>query len=758
MELKFLPVGGYWYVALVAILLVVLALGISPWHVKLSPGRRAVLKVLRLLSILLLLLALLRPTLVFTHATPEEATLMLLIDRTRSMTVGDSLDNRTRYEALKLMLGEAADELERLQQNWRVEAFTFADTLEPVTVGADGRLALPPLPEGEQTAIGYSLQEVLENLADERLRGVIVLSDGAQRAVPPRDAAAQLVARLYAAEQIPLYTFSFGQPGSSDRSDLAIDDLLVNSTVFANAPVEVRGQLRAEGYNNRNVRVQLLWENAAGEMEVVDTRQQAIVTDPSLTPLVLEHTPTEPGEYKVTLRTETPEGELITTNNESSTFVTVREGGIKVLYLSGTAYIGGGPGIEQGKVRGALAASPDILVTHRQLDYAPSQIGMTEQFAPGKYDVVMLDNVDKLALNARSWQALADAVRQGTGLYMGGGFHSFGPGGFLTTPLHDVLPIVIGPAENQNFNEPIRDDMHIAGPLVMEPTPLGKQNPIIRLGREGDLVEQWRALPPLDGANRFTRLKSNSQVLLQSVGPQPHPLLVVGQAGAGRTVAFAGDSTWRWQLEGKGEELRRFWRQVVLYLARKDGNQAGEVWIALDGRRVTRGGRLDIEVGVSPPGGEGANQVELAMVVIGPDGVPVPMTPNPSAEGKWLTTFTGTDQPGDYQVQVTATLNGQTFGSARARFLVPRQDLELDRPGADPALMAQMAKLTEPSGGMSYAPEELPSLIRKLADTPPEIRTEVTERRTYWDTWQFLLVFVTVVGTEWYLRKRWGLV
>src|SRR5690606_37608926 len=156
----------------------------------------------------------------------------------------------------------------------------------------------------------YSLQEVLENLADERLKGVLLLSDGAQRAIPPRDAAAQPVARLYAAERTPLYTFSFGQTGRRDRADLAIEDLLVSSTLFANAPAEVRGQLRADGYANREVKVQLLWEDADGKMQVVNTRQQGITTDPSRTPLVLEHTPTEPGEYKVTLRADTPEGEL----------------------------------------------------------------------------------------------------------------------------------------------------------------------------------------------------------------------------------------------------------------------------------------------------------------------------------------------------------------------------------------------------------------------------------------------------------------
>lgn len=165
-----------------------------------------------------------------------------------------------------------------------------------------------------------------------------------------------------------------------------------------------------------------------------------------------------------------------------------------------------------------------------------------------------------------------------------------------------------------------------------------------------------------------------------------------------------------------------------------------------------------MEIGVTPPSGTPATGVQLTTTVISPDGHQSPLTPSLAGEGKWLASFAATDQPGDYQVEVTATLDGQSLGSAKARFLVPRQDLELDRPGADPALLAQLAKLTEQVGGMSYAPEELPALIRQLADAPPEIRTEVTERKTFWDTWPFLLLFVSVVGTEWYLRKRWGLV
>ena len=81
--------------------------------------------------------------------------------------------------------------------------------------------------------------------------------------------------------------------------------------------------------------------------------------------------PHTPGEYKVTLRVEPRDGELVTTNNEASTFVTVRKGGINVLYLVGAKRIGGGPGPEQRFVRAALAQSPDIVVERRLLNYEP---------------------------------------------------------------------------------------------------------------------------------------------------------------------------------------------------------------------------------------------------------------------------------------------------------------------------------------------------------------------------------------------------
>jgi hypothetical protein len=107
---------------------------------------------------------------------------------------------------------------------------------------------------------------------------------------------------------------------------------------------------------------------------------------------------------------------------------------------------------------------------------------------------------------------------------------------------------------------------------------------------------------------------------------------------------------------------------------------------------------------------------------------------------------------------VTAKNGDEVLGTAKARFLVPDQDLELDRPAAEPSLMAQLAEMTKPAGGAALAAEELPDLLKRLADKPPELKQEVIAKVTYWDTWPFLLLFVGLLGIEWFLRKRWGLV
>ena len=57
-------------------------------------------------------------------------------------------------------------------------------------------------------------------------------------------------------------------------------------------------------------------------------------------------------------------------------------------------------------------------------------------------------------------------------------------------------------------------------------------------------------------------------------------------------------------MEGYEAAHKRFWRQVVLWLARKDESLQGNVWVKLSERRCMPGQRVEATVGAQSSSGE----------------------------------------------------------------------------------------------------------------------------------------------------------
>jgi hypothetical protein len=347
-------------------------------------------------------------------------------------------------------------------------------------------------------------------------------------------------------------------------------------------------------------------------------------------------------------------------------------------------------------------------------------------------------------------------VGRGKGLLMIGGLASFGRGHYVGTPLEEVLPVMLDPLEASVGEGPLADRFFLPGPVGMVPT---GRHPITQLAADASENQQiWSRLPPLDWAHRFSGPKAapGVRVLLQTPGGQP--LLVAGEYGAGRTLAFAGESTYRWPLWGFAREHNRFWRQVILWLVGRDDLARDEVWVKLDQRRLFPGGRLGISAGVRLAQ-QTSDAVQLRATLLHPEGrretVPLALQ-NDSFRG-----FVQPAQPGDYALEVQALLGEQPLGTARAEFVVYDRDVELSTPAADPDLMASLAAWTAQEGGRALAPEELPGVLKELGQRAIEYEV----RQTRWklsdsaaDAWLVLLVFTALLTSEWYLRKRWGLV
>jgi hypothetical protein len=749
-HLSFYPVGESFLLVIAAGLVLLALLGLGPARHKTPRGRRMTLAAIRLAIIVLVLLAMLRPTLVYTETRKQPATLVVLADWTRSMSVPDAIGGKTRWDVLRRALADAAPALAELAKDFEVKVYAFDSEAHAVSI-ADGKVRLPETPPGTQTAIGAVLEDVLRFEAGKRLLGVVLLSDGAQRAMAPRDSPPQTPAASMKQMGFPLFTFPIGQSrGLGQARDVAVKELLVSEQVYVRNDLEILAQVRVDGYVNQDLPVRLLFETGPGKMEVVAEQKIRATADGQLIPVKFSYAPPVAGEFKLTVEAVSQPGELVTTNNQLSTFVTVLKGGLKVLYVEGNLRI------EQKWIRRSLNASPDINFQYQRLevrDPSPHPARLSELFKPGKFEVYILGDVDSRAFRPGELEDLARAVSQGAGLMMLGGLSSFGPGGYGTSPLEDVLPIVMDRLERQNPDEPARSDLHVPGPLQMLPTPLGARHFTMMLAssaRESQAL--WEKLPPLLGANRFTHLKRGAEELAAA---GDHPLLVAQQYGNGRVIAFAGDTTGQWWMQGFEAAHKRFWRQIVLWLARKDQAMEGDVWVKLQDRRLAPGQRLDFTVGARSSHGEPVSDLSATAEVVFPDGTtrrPVQLIGQDHALAG---SFRDTLAAGDYVVEVTARQREQVLGTARARFLVHQQDLELDNASADTALLESLAAMT---GGQSEAPERLSAVIRRLASLGTQMEVQQETKKTFWDTWPYFLLLVTLLTVEWYLRKRWGLV
>ena len=719
--------------------------------------RRTIL-LLRTACVLLLLFALLQPAVVYRETTQLPATLVILLDQSESMSITDEVGGRSRYEIACEVIHAAGDTLSGIARQHEISLSLFDRQLQPLNWERKGT-AFPDKPTGNETAIGFSLQQVLEQTAGKRLLGTILLTDGTQRTRPPYDMLPQEAAAHFRNNGDAIYAVRLGHSTTYDLvQDVAVQDLLVNDRVFVKNELLVSGQLRVQGYANRRIPVCLLFETLPGN-EVEVARQEYTVSESNaLVPFQFRYEPQTPGLCKLTVAIPLQPGELLETNNALSSFVRVLDGGLKVLYIEGTWRT------EQKFLREALNASPDI-----QFDYIRVPTGqqgiLLEKLQPDEYMAFVLGDIDSTAFEPGELQALADRVRDGAGLILLGGFQSFGAGGYVNTPLAELSPIAMTTSDRQQPNTPPRNDLHINGDVRMLPMPLFRQHYLLRLSSDQAISDRlWQTLPSFIGANRL-RAKPTAQVLARAgeTSDAP-PLLVMQNYGSGRVLAFAVDSTWRWWLHGHTDEHKRFWRQIVLWLAKYDDLLEGDCWVELDKTRFLPGETVSFRVRAKAKTGEEILSPAATVTIETPDGTSHTVALI-DENGVMTGSFRATQTPGDYRINATVqTETGQTeslptdgdsFKSASARFMILDRNVELDNPIASPMVLENIVNMTD---GRTIAPEQFPQLITELARQADTLVEQRETKKTLYDTWPFLLLFVACISAEWFCRKRWGAV
>jgi hypothetical protein len=766
-------------------LLVLIGAGVlAGWsYRRLAGGRpaRAALAVLRASVLAAIVLVISGPQLVRPNDRVERDWVLVLVDRSASMTIPDApagQSRTTREEQLRAALDASGPMWSGLSRAHDVVWMGFDRGAFDLRASPDGAPDLGR-PEGRGTSLGAALDQALRRAAARPVSGVVILSDG--RSTDEPDHAA--IRRLQA-DHIPVVTVPLGSP--EPVTDLAIDSAEAPSMAFIRdtVPVQVRIERLGAGEGAAPA------EPARAEVELVDRatgivldRQPAVFSGDEARVSLKAH-PDQAGQASWLVRLIPAGPDLIPANNQASLSVELVDRPLRVVYFDGY------PRWEYRYIKNLLvreksiSSSSLLLAANRRsvqegdvtLDAIPRS---QEEWA--RFDVVILGDVRPEMFSREQMEQLREHVasRGGGLLWIGGPGAT--PVAWSQSPLADLLPFRI--ADPQSGGVLVKA---WSEPVTMARTELAARLGLLELADTGapdagaDPGWPSRLSDPATGwsnlrwAQRIDAgaIKPTAEVLATltpasapggSAGGSPAVLSM--RYGAGRVLYVATDETWRWRY-ARGEALQeRFWLPLIRMQGRESLARSAKpatleaaprralveqpVRIAL---RLLDQSLVDqrlpaITVRVEPARQDPAGR-EAAE---GPAPVQLRLALEDEGTGRAITQTYSTTwlpaEPGRY----TATVSEPTLASLRltAPIEVSYPDDELRRPRTDHALLARLSqettgKVLEPDA-LSSLPGLLPKRDLRIAGAP--------DVETLWDRPMVLAVLLGLLTVEWVGRK-----
>ena len=225
-----------------------------------SAGRWVYVAVtLRLLALLLCLLAALRPSVFLNEKKKQNASVVVLVDVSTSMNIGDEVRGQTRWDVAKEAVKQARDFAKTLGPDLDLKFYRFDSKLaEPKT----GESVEEAKPAGRETDLGSGMQEAQKKTesTSRRLARLVILSDFANNhGSDPLEAARRLKG-----QGVPVVTVGLGtENAGAVHRDIKLRDIAAGPTVFVKNNLQVRGNIVAKGYSGQTLLVELFVEGRA---------------------------------------------------------------------------------------------------------------------------------------------------------------------------------------------------------------------------------------------------------------------------------------------------------------------------------------------------------------------------------------------------------------------------------------------------------------------------------------------------------------
>lgn len=704
-------------------------------------------------------------------------TVMLLVDRSRSMALVDRREGAdlqqageilgdpakaataTRHELLAAALADKArDPVRALEGRFKVEVFGFGEGagLAPLSVadGAGGPLGAAAAPDERATQLGAALADSARRARGRRLDAVVVATDGGwNRGEDPVEVAKSLGA--------PVIALGVGAP---QAKDLEIPFLFSEDIVFKNDRFVLDVRVRQRGFTGRTVTLVVKRTADSGAEDVMKEEQLTLGEDREFVHTV-ELVPDKEGVFTFTAELVPQPEEANTVNNRKSrSNIQVVDKKLRVLSIDDA------PRWDFRFLRGIFEADkqrvqPSFILRQGDRNLDTKGVKFLRQMpadAKGmkEIDCIVLGDISPDFFTAEELKRLETWVRvDGGGLIVVAGHRSM-PNAWAGTVLDQLLPVEPEAQPPQSVaDELARTIKDGARPVV---TPEGGRWAALRFAPDpGENELKWRESEPLRWVHPVKRAKSGASILLahptKKAGDDPMPILAVHRYGRGQVAWMGSDETWRWRFKPGVAQHRRLWGQLCssLGMAHLLGN-ASRVQIETDRGEYAVGDRAQLIARVLDadfnPLREDAVTVQVERDLAKEPVVLAARRDQPGVfAGEWIPGATGRHRIFLELADPGAAAAGQASDERFVSVVEPQ--LELDDGGMREDLLQQIAKVSDGA----FVPLPQADQIAKIIQARQRQGVQKREEITLWNAPGVLCLLVLLLGVEWWFRKRWDM-
>lgn len=676
----------------------------------LSRFLKTILIAIRSIALILIVFLIFEPVLTLTKNKTVKPHHLVFVDNSSSIVIDDG-KNR------KGTISKFIDEIKSQPFSDRISYYSFGGFTKEVPSDSIGLLRFNE-PTTNFSKIFTTIGQEENNISTITIISDGVVTDGSNP--------------IYTAEKFGKPVFAVGVGDSTKRKDIFIQNVIHNDIIYAGASTTVLASFVNRGISNENVTVQFFEEN------VLIEQKQYFLNNEGLHSVSFDYSPQKPGEKKLTVKILPLKNEFSHANNSKIVFLNVLDNKIKV------TLIGGMPSADLSFIKNSLLIDTNLVVN------TITQIGSN------KY----LDNVNTNKL-----------ISEADILYLVGFPTSETSNNLLAlinqriseknipffislSPFVDVAKIRLLQSELPfSINKTVNGIVEVQAQLNEEE----KRNPIVQ-NNALNLIETWNNLPPVVMPNWEISAKPEAIILsklrINNVAFNT-PLILSKKLGSKRSISVAAGDIWKWKLTRAQSNIDLFDRFIlnsVKWLNAKEDKKL--VRIKTLKKTFALGEQVELLGEVYDESFNPISDAEVK-VSISNKNTTEDIFLNPLNNGIYEGFFQS-NKSGDFSFSGNAVLNNKPVGKDNGRFSIGEIDIEKLNPVSDADLLMLLASKTK---GKFFYNEEYNQLFPILQELDKKASKEVVELSeiVLWNNQWMLIIVILLLGFEWLIRKREGM-